>query len=348
MSTKIVAVGELEPGYILADNVLSVAGHVLLSKDMVLTPRHISLLTTWDIKSVFIALREEIAPLEKPLPTPRKLKSEEYYRFVREYDTVVTTVSQSFDFIRQRKMVPLPHLRDTAGNIHSTITVNSGSIFDYLLLSDFKLADYISRHSVMVAFLAGTIARQMKWNEEDVRDLTLAGLLHDVGSLTAGKSGESRDTVHLVESAALLKQVNGLTNNLILGVLQHRELEDGSGFPTGAQGLRIHPFAKVISIADLFHCKAYFENYANPLPVLDLLANDMLGKVDPVICKAFIDRARDSLLHNRVMLSSGHEAEIIFFHPNASRHPVVKTRDDRIIDLSKHTGLTISRMVSIH
>ena len=44
--SKMVKVGDLVPGDILADEVLSMNGRVLLGKDVELTPRHIVLLTS--------------------------------------------------------------------------------------------------------------------------------------------------------------------------------------------------------------------------------------------------------------------------------------------------------------
>jgi len=120
---------------------------------------------------------------------------------------------------------------------------------------------------------------------------------------------------------------------------------DGSGYPSGVNGLKIHPYAKIIAVADMFHSKAYTTEYANPFPVLDVLANEMFGKLDPSVCHTFISRVRDSLLNNKMLLTDGQEAEIIYFHPNGSSLPVVRTADSQIIDLSERGGSLISRIV---
>lgn len=357
MATKMIAVTDLEPGLVLADAVISVSGRVLLGKNVVLTQRHISLLTTWDVKQVFIDDREEPPAAGEAEPEPGagpagetapdggiKTGACEYVKFVQEFDSLVTQVAQTFAVIQKQKLIPLSSLKDAAGQIHSSIQNNSLAGLNHLLIGDYKLADFVSRHSVMVAYLAGNIARKLMWSEQDIRGVALAGLLHDVGSLAGGKKNDPR--THLAEAAALLKKLNGIPGEVILGVVQHRECIDGSGFPTAVKGFKIHPYAKIIAIADTFHVQAYSGEYANPFPVLDTLAYKMLGKLDTEICRTFVGQVKDSLLNNRVLLLDGREAEVIFFHPNGSYLPIVRTADGQIIDLSQRGGAGISRIMA--
>ena len=349
MAMKMVKVTEVTPGCILGDAVLSGNGKVLLGKDVVLTSRGIALLNAWDVQCVYIHHSEEASIDLPPLESVEKGPYEESQKFFQEYDTIITNTVQSFEFIRKQKFIPVPHLKNAAASIHSSIVKNGGVVTNKLLVSDYRVADYISRHSVMVSFWAGIIASHMKWKEEDIRGVTLAGLLHEVGTLLVDKvEGASQSPAYIAEAATLLKESKGLTGEVILGVIQHRECIDGSGFPTRVNGLKIHPYAKVIAVADVFHSQAYTSEYSNPFPVLDMLAKEMFGKLDPSVCHTFINRVRDSLLHNKIRLSDGREAEVIFFNPTGSSLPIVKTVDNQIVDLSQHRGLTISQIIAQH
>lgn len=352
MAGKMVAVKSLVPGLVLADAVLSVTGKVLLGKSVALTPRHISLLDSWDVKNVFIIndeIQEASEPVSEQVTKPAAVHNEQvvinkqYVKFVQDFDAMVTNVAQTFELIQKQHIIPLAHLKDTAGQIHSSIQNNSLENINYLLVNDYKLADFISRHSVMVAFFAGNIARQMRWTREDIQGVALAALLHDVGSLAANKNDLR---THIAEAATLLRKLSGVPSEVILGVVQHRERVDGSGFPTAIDGSRIHPYAKIIAIADIFHVQAYAGAYANPFPALDLLAHEMLGKLDTAICQTFIRQVRDSLLNNKVLLRDGREAEVIFFHPNGPYLPVIRTADGQIVDLAKQSSVGISRIMA--
>lgn len=338
---KMVAVRELAVGDLLASSVLSMAGKTLLGKDIELTARHITLLTTWDVQNVFIHVDDDEI-LEKPLPSVSVGgNTEEYFKFVQEYDFIVTNTVQSFDIIKKRDIIPVSHLKDTASSIYSSIVNNNFEVMNYLLISDHKLAEFIPRHSVMVAYFAGIIARQMKWSEADIAGVAFASLLHDIGNLTKAPNSQA----NLAETARLLKGTKGLSNEVILGVVQHRERANSSGFPTGVQGSKIHPYAKIIGVADTFHSLAYTNEHANPFPVLDMLAREMYEKFDPDVCQNLIYRVRDSLQFNKVLLSDGQEAEIIFFHKSGYSLPIVRTVNDQIIDLSQNSSLKISRVV---
>lgn len=341
---KMIAVKELAVGDILASAVLSITGKVLLGKEVELTSRHISLLTTWDVQNVFIYVEEEevVAPL--PSATPQG-HSEDYFKFVQEYDEIVTNVAQSFDVITKRDIVPVNHLKDMASSIFSSIVNNNFEVMNYLLISDHKLAEFVPRHSVMVAYFSGIIARQMKWSEVDIAGVSFASLLHDIGSLTSNRNRASDQQSNIGETARLLKGTKGLSGEVILGIIQHRDHLKGSSFTTGAQGGKIHPYAKIIAVADTFHNLAYTNEYANPFPALDILNREMYEKFDPDVCQNLIYRVRDSLQFNKVLLSNEQEAEIIFFHKNGYSAPIVRTVDNQIIDLSQNHCLTIKRVV---
>lgn len=362
--SKMVAVKELSPGDVLADAVCSVVGKVLLGKDVVLTQRHISLLNVWDVQSVFINVEEGEEVLQPETPDEElnekqdappanaqdktsNVQSQEYVQFVEKYDSIITNTVQSFNLIHKRKIVPASYLKDIAGEIHTSITEHSFEILNYLLVSDCKLADFISRHSVMVAYFSGIIARQMHWSEADVTGVTFASLLHDVGNLATDKVEDSRKQAHIAETAGLLKEVKGLPNEVILGVVQHREPINGNTLSIGTKACSIHPYAKIIAIADTFHNLAYTDEYANPFPTLDMFTREMYGRFDADMCQTFINRVKDSLLLNKIVLSSGQEAEVIFFNRGSYAIPVVRTTDNEIIDLSERKDLAIKQIVTL-
>ncbi len=352
MSTKMVAVEALTPGTVLGEAVLSASGKVLLAKDVVLTSRAISLLNMWAVNCVYICDEEEQEELQKTENTSGYTGSQsqsnmaaECTKFFQEYDQAVTTVSQSFDFIRSQKKVPVLQLKDAAFGIYSSILTSSVA-FMYLLISDYKLADAVSRHSVMVAFIAGMIGRQLEMSEDEIKKLTLAGLLHDIGKLVydPGKPANPKD--HVVNGVMLLKDIKSFSPEVLLAVLQHHECIDGSGFPTGVGESKIHIFAKIIAVADIFHSQAYDGEYSNPFPVLDVLIKEMFGKLDPIVCHPFINRVRDSLMHNYILLNDGREAEVVFFHPNNSGFPVVKTKDGEFIDLAARSAIKVNHVLA--
>ena len=80
--------------------------------------------------------------------------------------------------------------------------------------------------------------------------------------------------------------------------------------------------------------------------MLDVFKRDMYEKFDPAIVQTFLDCLKDTLTMNRVELTDGRQANIIFFNKNNLQMPVVKTDDNSIIDLGGQTRLRIARLIA--
>lgn len=354
MASKMVAVKDLKPGDVLSDTVITATGKVLLGKDIILSDRAISLLKTWDVSHVYIAVLEN-EEAEIPNIEPAQVSQdivEACMQFFQEYDSVVTMAAQAFDFVRGQKKVPVQYLKDTSFGIYSAVLEKSAAFMEYLLISDYNLSDKVTRHSVMVSYISGMIARQMRMSEQDIKGVTLAALLHDIGKLAYPKADEtnakmhedSKSKLHVVNAVALLKNVTEFPRDVFYAVAQHHEYMDGTGFPLGIGAANIHPYARIIAVADLFHLEAYHGDYSNPFPVLDLLTKDMFGKLDPAVCQVFIGKVRDSLMRSNVVLSDGQTAEVIYYQSKTSNMPIVKTQDGKIIDLSIDKSVKVERI----
>lgn len=348
MSTKMTAIKDLVPGMTIGEPVLSASGKVLLGKDVVIAPRTISLLMMWNVSHVFIAqddLPPESNPAEQTTTEPSGV-TEEFMNFFTQYDGLVTTAVQSFDFIRNTNKIPIEELKDTSFGIYSTVLSTGPAVMDYLLVSDYNLADKVTRHSVMVAFISSIIGRNLKLSDDEIRVLILAGLLHDIGKLVIAKETEAEPKAHVINGGKLLQHVPALPQEVLLSALQHHELMDGSGFPFGSAGEKIHPYARIIAVADLFHRQAYSGEYSNPFPVLEYMEKELFGKLDQSICQPFVRHVRDCLINSPVLLSDGRTGQVIFFNPNHLAKPIIKTHTGTFVDLTTTKDLFIKCLIS--
>lgn len=341
------AVKDLTPGLILSHAVITPNGKTLLGRGGIITSRTISLLSMWDINYVHIDIddspQEILAEVQFTSSHSADI-SAECAKFFQEYNTIVKTAASSFEFVRNQNKVPILELKDTSFIVYSSILTTGPAVMDYLLISDHHLANEVSRHNVMVAYICGLIGREMKLSETELQTLTLGGLLHDIGKMVVSKVGSPEPHAHVINGGQLLRNVKGIPEEVMLSVLQHHEYLDGTGFPMGTHGSKIHPYAKIITIADIFHSETYKQDHCNPFAALNILSNDMFGKVDNKICQSFIQQIRASLLHSNVILSDGRQAEVFYFPPSGSNSPIVQTTDKQLLDLSTSKNITISRL----
>jgi HD-GYP domain-containing protein (c-di-GMP phosphodiesterase class II) len=116
-------------------------------------------------------------------------------------------------------------------------------------------------HSLKLALLAHAIAARLPLPAEEMDMLMLAALCHDFGEmhtdpelLKSGRPlrGRARNVIHVhpVTSHAILSRVPAIPAAVLRAVLQHHERLDGSGYPTGAAGAKIHPHARILAVAE--------------------------------------------------------------------------------------------------
>lgn len=118
-------------------------------------------------------------------------------------------------------------------------------------------------HSINVAVLSVVIGINVLDREKDIKDLFTSALLHDYGKLYVSKRIlNKKDTLtrnercemekHPLYGYRRLNQDNKLSNDILMGILDHHERIDGSGYGNGKCEDEISKFAKIIMIADVY------------------------------------------------------------------------------------------------
>ncbi len=122
---------------------------------------------------------------------------------------------------------------------------------------------YTHDHSGRVAQLCVATAEHMGICEpETLREVRLAGLLHDIGKIgipdsilskTARLTPEEYNTIktHVRIGASIVQHVDGF-ERVAKAILHHHERHDGLGYPSGLAGDMIPFVSKLISAADVF------------------------------------------------------------------------------------------------
>ncbi len=137
---------------------------------------------------------------------------------------------------------------------------------------------YTQAHGHRVALYAMRLARRLGFPPEDIRNVGMGGLFHDVGKLAlSDRIFTNRETrlpsdlrqevrCHPLIGAALLKNMDFLKPAVDF-VLFHHEREDGKGYPFGLKAGEIPPGAKIVSIADCFDAVTTDRPYQKGQPV---------------------------------------------------------------------------------
>ncbi|MBN1795242.1 MAG: HD domain-containing protein [Sedimentisphaerales bacterium] len=150
---------------------------------------------------------------------------------------------------------------------------------------------YTRGHSERVAFISKWIAEQLAKNDildrQQVHQVYLAGLLHDIGKMGVdesvlrkkGKLTEqefSRIKEHPPIGAGILGGIKQM-HDIVPGVLSHHERFDGKGYPCGLAGEQIPLIARIISLADSFDAMTSKRTYREALTVEQAIAEIQEG-----------------------------------------------------------------------
>lgn len=159
---------------------------------------------------------------------------------------------------------------------------------------------YTSGHSQEVTELAIAIARKMGLSAEEIENLRMAGLLHDIGKIAIPDSVLNKPSrltsaerimveSHPVIAAEIVGKVEALAH-LVPIIRHHREQYDGQGYPDGLKGEEIPLLARVLGVADGFQAMTSERPYRPGMSTQEALAvlQEGAGKQwDPRIVKVF-------------------------------------------------------------
>lgn len=133
---------------------------------------------------------------------------------------------------------------------------------------------YTRFHSQKVSTLASSIAREMGFQDDEVRRIGIAGILHDIGKMgiregILKKPGPldkaERDTIerHAVIASTILEPIEQL-QSAVGYIKHHHERFDGAGYPDRLAGEEIPLGARIIHAAEAFDAMVAKRSYNVP------------------------------------------------------------------------------------
>jgi HD-GYP domain-containing protein (c-di-GMP phosphodiesterase class II) len=160
---------------------------------------------------------------------------------------------------------------------------------------------YTYGHSERVARIAVELGRELGLSGDELSDIYLAGLLHDVGKIgirdsVLGKveplTPEEFEHIkqHVTIGYAILSDLRPI-RNLLPGVLYHHEHWDGNGYPDGLAGEAIPLLARILAVADAYDAMSTNRPYRDALPcrkVEEILVKGGGTQWDKRIVEAFL------------------------------------------------------------
>ena len=189
---------------------------------------------------------------------------------------------------------------------------------------------YTAGHSERVAHYSATIATILDLPEEDVENVRVSALMHDVGKIgiedsILRKAGPLTDEefeimkTHPTVGAAIMDHVPQL-EAMMAGIKCHHENVNGTGYPDGLTGDEIPLQAKIVSVADTFDAMTTNRPYQKAMEITYVFARmrSFIGKkFDKRIVEALITAYEEGLVRPNMKVKS-----VIKTSPTVAKQPL--------------------------
>ena len=213
---------------------------------------------------------------------------------------------------------------------------------------DLKCFDnYTYMHSVNVAVLSIVVGIAMGFEREVLTRLGLSAILHDIGkvfisSKIINKPGVLTDKEfdemkkHSQLGYDYARRRLKLSQAVCLGIAEHHEKFDGSGYPNGKKGGEISRFGKIIVLTDIYDALTSERPYRgaqSPSEAMEYIMGGVETMFDPRVSTVFIRKVAPYPVGTTVLLSNGDTAIVLENYEEVCLRPrvrVIKRGDEDV------------------
>lgn len=340
---------EIKEGMALGQDIYDGEGRMLLTKHQILNNEYIVNLETMGYPGVYIDddFSEDIEVEEVIKPVIKSCALKIVHALFMEDEN-----AEDAQEWKIRKLVT-----DVVEDI-----LNNGDVM-YNMMDLKNYDDYTFFHSVNVAVLSTILGARYGMDEYELRILTTAALLHDIGKkflevdiLNAKRPLIEEERRILLQHPKLgyefLRDNYDFAPEVCSGVLQHHESYNGEGYPLRKSGDDISIYGRIIKLADVFDAMTSRRPYRTALTPSDAVEYVMAmcgSEFDPQLVEIFLRWVAIYPVGCEVVLSDGRRAVVAKNFPNFVLRPVVKVMETgEMLNLNEDRNtlnITIIRMI---
>ncbi|MFZ6754678.1 HD-GYP domain-containing protein [Undibacterium sp. Dicai25W] len=184
------------------------------------------------------------------------------------------------DDIHDGRELELDQVRPAVQLLTESVIANPSALMWLIRMQSEDVETYA--HGLKVAVYMMTLGRHLGFARQQLNELGMIGLLMDVGKLSmpeeilkkpAKLDDEERLIVcqHVATSLHKLQQNGPLSHNVYLGISQHHERLDGTGYPQGLKAEEISIYGRMAAIVDSFAAMTSVRAYDSTRSAFDAM-----------------------------------------------------------------------------
>lgn len=308
----------------MGKSVVTDDGRVLLNSGAELTEAFIRSLEAHGVDSVYV-----VEPKGSTAGAIEVVSMATRQELVHEMKAAMADISASF--AQASRGVKFPNvafktegLKKTVDRVVNEVLANPRAV---VTLQDIRHVDeYTMLHSIEVCILSAILGNALGLSRAELGELSLAALLHDIGKTAIppailnkpARLTPEEVTImnrHTSMGWALLRTQRGVSEEAALVALQHHERWTGAGgYPLGLSGAKIHRYARICSVADVYDAMTADRVYRrglSPAEALQTMTGTMRDAFEPDVLKAFLECVAPFPIGLLVELSDGRMGEVV-------------------------------------
>ena len=321
-----VSVEELEPGMVLARPVYSPSGDPLINQGVELRENYIKKLQRMGQNGVYIEdERLEGVEVEEVVSEESKISAK------RILNNVLKDESRQYFLEKTDKS-----LLQAVEKIIDEVLTKENVVVD---LYDVKTSDsYTHDHSLSVSILSLITGKKMNLSHDELVELALGSLLHDVGIKEISTNILDKKEPLTKEELDIIKEHTLIGYNIFKGthlfceeagsiILQHHERYQGHGYPFGLQENEINRFAQLVSIADVYDAATSTRPYRKaykPHEAINMLKSLSGIDFNQELLNVFLDFVPAYPVGTHVILNNGESGLVIGNKAGETDRPKVR------------------------
>lgn len=323
---RFVPINRLKEGMIVGKKLYGQNGMVLIAKNTKLERVYINRIKKMGYSGVYIQdnLSEDI---EINAIIDENLKIKAVNNLKKIFTNVNAKERMPDEYITESKYI----IKDIVDNI-----INNKNILVNII--DLKFFDdYTYYHSINVAIMSIIIGVALKLKKNELYELGLGAILHDIGKIFINKNILNKKGKLDEEEFKTIKKhpkfgyehlkKNNISIKSKVAILQHHERFDGYGYPNKMQGKEISLFGRIITIADVYDALTSDRPYRKALTPSEAIEYIMANAeimFDSKLIKAFVSKIAPYPVGTCVQLSNGLIGIVYKNHYNAILRPKIK------------------------
>lgn len=274
-------------------------------------------------------------PEDRAAPRARRGYRGECRRAKRTIERTREAVTDMFEGARLGRAVEVKRMVKLASAIGASVQRDAKALINLVRLKEKD--EYTYLHSVAVCALMINFARHLELDPQQVEDLGVAGLLHDVGKVAVAdeilnkpgalSKGEMRSVrSHPAAGHRLLASSVGAPELALELCLRHHEKVDGTGYPGGLKGEALSLAARMGAICDVYDAVTSNRPYKTAWTPCEALTamQKWNGHFDPALLDRFADSLGIYAVGTLVRLSTGELGIVVGSAGDADEDVVVR------------------------